>query len=377
MRVLIIAPTPYFSDRGCHIRIFEEWRALVAAGHAATVYTYHLGRDVGPGKIQRIKSVDSYRKTSAGPAWTKLYLDWLLYRKIRQSVRPGEFDIIHAHLHEGTAIGWLVAHWLKIPLVADWQSVLTEELKSYHWLPFGLRHIVQWFEGWLGRKADWIFVSAPRALDILRELHPALTDKTELLLDGVHALQPHPAEWPVPEVITIVYAGGMGEAKGVPVLIEALEQLVERGGKFKVLLIGQMPTSLQDRLASGPLQGRIEHITQVPYDQLITVLQRADIGVDPKPPTSTESSGKILNYMAAGLVTVAFASPTTRQLLDSSGVLVETPTAEALARQLEKIIQYPEDLWTWREDSYRRVKKEFLWSALFSAVVQRYAKLIK
>ena len=32
LRVLVVAPTPFFGDRGCHIRIYEEVRGLAALG---------------------------------------------------------------------------------------------------------------------------------------------------------------------------------------------------------------------------------------------------------------------------------------------------------------------------------------------------------
>ena len=46
MKILVIAPTPFFADRGCHIRIYEEARALIKKGHKIDIYTYHNGRDI-------------------------------------------------------------------------------------------------------------------------------------------------------------------------------------------------------------------------------------------------------------------------------------------------------------------------------------------
>ena len=42
----MLAPTPYFADRGCHVRIYEEARALIGLGHEVRIVTYHLGRDM-------------------------------------------------------------------------------------------------------------------------------------------------------------------------------------------------------------------------------------------------------------------------------------------------------------------------------------------
>ena len=45
MRVLMVAPTPFFGDRGCHIRILEEIRALRGLGVETLLATYAVGRD--------------------------------------------------------------------------------------------------------------------------------------------------------------------------------------------------------------------------------------------------------------------------------------------------------------------------------------------
>jgi len=44
----MVAPTPFFSDRGTHIRILEEAVALEKLGHQITIATYHIGRNIDP-----------------------------------------------------------------------------------------------------------------------------------------------------------------------------------------------------------------------------------------------------------------------------------------------------------------------------------------
>src|SRR5205823_13874044 len=43
LRVLMIAPTSFFSDYGCHVRILEEARGLQGCGHRVVICTYHHG----------------------------------------------------------------------------------------------------------------------------------------------------------------------------------------------------------------------------------------------------------------------------------------------------------------------------------------------
>ena len=46
LRIVMIAPTPFFADRGCHIRILGEAKALIDLGHELILCTYFLGRDI-------------------------------------------------------------------------------------------------------------------------------------------------------------------------------------------------------------------------------------------------------------------------------------------------------------------------------------------
>lgn len=80
MRILMIAPTPFFADRGCHTQIYEEIKALQALGHVIVLCTYGLGQEMPQVKTVRSFVFPWYKKLSAGPSYTKFffYPCWLL-----------------------------------------------------------------------------------------------------------------------------------------------------------------------------------------------------------------------------------------------------------------------------------------------------------
>src|SRR3989344_8633007 len=104
MRILVIAPTPFFSDRGGHVRILEELKAVKALGHKSVVFTYHLGNDVPGFEVRRTLRIPWYTKREAGTSYHKLYLDILLFWKVLIALWREDWDLIHAHLHEGAFI---------------------------------------------------------------------------------------------------------------------------------------------------------------------------------------------------------------------------------------------------------------------------------
>src|SRR5260370_37888047 len=78
-RILAIAPTPFFVDRGGHVQIYEQARALIKLGNTLELCTYHIGRDMPEIPIHRITNIPWYKKTDAGPSYQKLYLMILLF----------------------------------------------------------------------------------------------------------------------------------------------------------------------------------------------------------------------------------------------------------------------------------------------------------
>ena len=123
----MLAPTPYFADRGCHVRIYEEARALRSQGHDVRIVTYHLGRDMPGIPTIRIPRIPWYSRLEAGPSWHKLYLDLLLFFKAAMLIPDFRPQLIHAHLHEGAFIGYLLKRLSGLPLVFDYQGSVTGE----------------------------------------------------------------------------------------------------------------------------------------------------------------------------------------------------------------------------------------------------------
>src|SRR4051794_11013425 len=129
--ILTIAPTSFFADYGCHVRIWEEVKTLHNLGHRVVMATYHNGDDMPGLEIRRSWDVPWVKRVMVGSSRHKLYLDAaLLWRSLRVAleIKP---DLVHAHLHEGALIGAVVAKLLRIPLIFDYQGSLTGEMLDH------------------------------------------------------------------------------------------------------------------------------------------------------------------------------------------------------------------------------------------------------
>ncbi len=77
-RVLMIAPTSFFADYGCHVRILEEAEVLQKLGHQVTIATYHNGNPVPGLDVRRTLPIPWRRNYLVGSSRHKLLFDVLL-----------------------------------------------------------------------------------------------------------------------------------------------------------------------------------------------------------------------------------------------------------------------------------------------------------
>ena len=77
-RVLMIAPTSFFADYGCHVRILEEARILQKLGLSVKLVTYYKGRDLPGMDIERTRPTPWRAEYEVGSSRHKIAFDVLL-----------------------------------------------------------------------------------------------------------------------------------------------------------------------------------------------------------------------------------------------------------------------------------------------------------
>jgi glycosyltransferase involved in cell wall biosynthesis len=378
-RILMIAPTPYFADRGCHVRIYEEARALQALGCEVDVCTYHLGDDRPGLTTHRTVRIPWYNKLSAGPSWHKLYVDALLLLKTWAVARRFQPDVLHGHLHEGAAIGWAVGRLLGLPVVGDFQGSLSGELEAHEFVKnqgWFYRFVAQ-NEGWIDRLPQ---VAVASCDDVARELHERFGVRDVILaLDGVdtEAFRPDVEVGDLQSLVppgrrAVVYLGHLDGYQGVDHLLEASPRVLARAPQTTFLVMGY-PNEDRYRKKARDL-GVAEHVSfpgRIDYDQAARYLALGEVAVGPKL-SKTESNGKLYNYMACALPTVAFDTPPSREILGDLGVYAPRGDVEALADAIVRLLENREES---RELGIRlrqRVVEHFSWQNTAQQLLKAY-----
>ncbi len=368
----MLAPTPFFSDRGCHVRIYEEARALIRLGHEVRIVTYHLGRDMPGIPTRRIPAVPWYRKLSAGPSWHKPYLDLLLFVTAISEVRRFHPDLLHAHLHEGAFLGIFLKMLFRIPLLFDCQGSLTTEIVDHNFvrpgsLPYRLFHMV---EGFVNARADLILTSSGPAARDLCEHWTVPENRVRALLDGVDTEEFQRGdreavrrELKLPSSVPVaVFLGVLNRYQGIDILLQVVKIIRERSVPLHFLIMGFPHEQYQQRAIAEGLSDRVTFTGRIDYCNAARLLSAADVALSPKVSLS-EANGKLFNYMACGIPVLAFDTPINREILGEAGVYARFADAADFANCLEELVRQDDLRRDLAEKVRERAVKEHSWKA--------------
>lgn len=345
--ILHIGPTPFFSNRGCHIRILNEIRGIMASGRRVILCTYGLGGDVDGVDVRRIWKIPGYTKTDAGFSLFKPFADILLFLLVLKVVWQERITIIHGHLHEGGLIGWgvkLVLFWRRISLIMDIQGSLSGELRSYGTFK-KISFMLSFFyflERLICMMPDKIVCSSEASREFLITNCRVDQHKIELVGDVVPDtffetvdMQEMRNRLGIPVGKRVVmYSGSLLAGKGVDLLIDALKDVLSTDIDCHFVLIGYPKEWLEEAVVEAGLTDRVTLPGEIAYTTLADWLGCADLAVDPKPAGSGEASGKILHYMASGLAVVCFDTENNRQFLDGDAFYASESSAVGLAETI-------------------------------------------
>lgn len=392
--ILMIAPTSFFADYGCHIRIWQEAKALQQLGHRLVITTYHNGDDMPGLDIRRSWDVPWIKRAMVGSTRHKLYLDVALsYRALEVALRLRP-TLIHAHLHEGALIGAVLKRVLGVPLIFDFQGSLTAEMVDHRFLRADgpLYRPVRHLERLINVQADALITSTSNAADLLLRDFFFPAERLHTVIDSINTDRFRPfdgsaaweaerralrAELGIPAGRRIVvYLGLLAPYQGTNVLLEAARLLLREQPDVHFLIMGYPDVQSYQHLAES--LGVADHVTlpgRILYKDTHAYLALGDVAVAPKM-SATEGSGKIPQYMAMGLPVVTFDSPASREYLGDLGIYAELGSAADLAAKLRLALDQRD--WAARLGALGRERavRELSWDRAARQIEEIYAQAL-
>jgi glycosyltransferase involved in cell wall biosynthesis len=352
MRILMIAPEPFFEPRGTPFSEYHRIRALLELGHTVDLVTYPFGKDVSmPGlRVFRCLRPPFVSGVRIGPSLAKVPLDLALALASLRRALSGRYDVVHSH-EEGAAIGVVLSALLGIPHVYDMHSSLPQQLSNFAYSRSRLlRFVFDVFERLAVGRSRVVIVICPELQRLVEELRPGSEPILIENAPGAGDVAPtgraadiraefgFDASTPV-----VVYTGTFEAYQGLDLLFEAMARVKATRPDVRLLLAGGQPDQIEAARAGAAALGLADVVVfagERPSTEIPAFLEAADALVSPRS-RGTNTPLKIYQYLRAGRPIVATRLLTHTQVLDDEVAVLVEATADAFAAGILRAVDDP------------------------------------
>lgn len=347
MHVLVVAPQPFYRERGTPIATRCLIEALTAAGHRVDVLTYHVGEDprIPNVRVYRSAAIPFVRDVPIGFSLRKLLCDALIGWRLLFLARRNRYDVLHT-VEEAVFLGLLVRLVAPSRVVYDMDSSLPEQLLGRYTGLKALGSLLSRVERLAIARSDLVLAVcddlARRARSYATQTPVDVVEDVALLGDATGRADDLRRHAP-PGALLALYVGNLEEYQGVGEMLEAVAALRDAPQPFAFVVIGGTPDSVAvygQRAAALDIADRVTFVGARPLADLGAYLAQADILVSPRL-RGHNTPMKLYSYLAAGKPLLATRIRSHTQVLDDEHALLVEPEAGALARGLETLLADP------------------------------------
>ena len=354
MRILMIAPQPFFQPRGTPISVFQRLHGLSKLGCKIDLVTYHVGNDVEiPGvTIHRAPALPFIDNVKIGPSWAKILLDILVFLKTILMLLTNRYDVIHSH-EEASFFCVVLAIVFRKRHIYDMHSILSQQLagSSYGKL-WPIVALFRLLEISVLRTCDavitigsdieaYVTKHSPNVDQIMIENLPISTGENTVSPDQVEALR---EKLGLQGKIPVVYTGTFETYQGLDLLFDSIEIVMRHAPEIKFIMVGGKPHQVaywQNEMKQRGLHQCTHFVGTVSPEESIAYLHLAEILVSPRI-EGLSVPLKIYTYLHSGKPTVATRLYAHTQVLNDDMAMLVAPDKEEFAHGILQLAETPD-----------------------------------
>jgi glycosyltransferase involved in cell wall biosynthesis len=353
VKILLLAPQPFYQVRGTPIAIDLLASTLSTQGHEIDLLTYHEGdsREYHHVNHIRIRAFKFLNGVQPGFSAKKLMCSCVLFFTAFRLLRKENYDLIHAN-EEAVFMAYVFKKLFKKPYVYDMDSSMAAQLVDK--MPFlkHLRGLFSWFENLAIRNSVGVLAVCEALCDIARPHNI----NVELLTDVAMLDQLTPSD----EVVNlakqyqlastkIMYIGNLESYQGIDLLIEGFAMAIKQQADpenpdISLIVIGGTPETIsayREKCEQLGVTNSVVFAGPKPFSDLEAYMDQVDILVSPR--TQGENTPmKIYNYMASGKPMIATDIVSHTQVLDASIAQLVAVEPAAFAAAINTLAVSPE-----------------------------------
>lgn len=350
MRILLIAPHPFYTTRGTPIAVRLLAETLHSFGHQVDILTFPEGQDLDTPDIRifRIPNPLRIRRVPPGPSLKKIILDGFLICKAVTHAHRHRYDCVHG-VEEGGFIAWALKSLFGIPFVFDMDSYMSDQiLEKYP----GLKGISYGFKA----IEDLMIQQSCGVLAVCQSLKDTIAPISRRI--PVHLLEdvssaslvtntPYPLETPEhPGAKRLTYVGNLAPYQGIDLLLEgfalALRDINADPKPVLIIVGGNDADRIKYEAMSRDLQ-ILPHVCFLgprPIENLCSILEQSDVLLSPRT-QGTNTPMKIYAYMDVSKPIIATRLETHTQVLNDQNACLVEPNPVGMAEGIIHVIHDP------------------------------------
>jgi len=364
MKILFLAPQPFFQERGTPIAIDLMLCSLSDRGDEVDVITFPLGENRSyPGvDIVRVSPPFAPAVIKPGFSWKKIYCDIFVLWRAFQAVRTRRYDLIHA-VEESVFIAMVLKMIFRVPYVYDMDSsMVSQMLHRFPWLRVASRPL-RWLEQLAMRQAIAVVPMceclADRARRHCQGLVHVVKDVSLIpteVSDGAETIRATVQA----KGAVLMYVGNLESYQGLDLLLECFAKVHDSHPDAVLVIIGGTGPDIQKYRHKARVFGIAEYVHLLgprPVAALGDYLKQADLLVSPRV-DGENTPLKIYSYLDSGVAVVATDLPTHTQLVTANEAALSPPKAGAMASVIDRLLDDPAERQRLAQNARRLIRQE-------------------
>ncbi len=349
VRVLHLAPHPFFQNRGTPIDVELVIRALSERDDMELdVLVYPEGEDISyPNvRLHRVSSLAWIKGIRPGFSLKKLVVDIGMFFSAWKMVRKNSYDIIHAG-EESVFMAMFFKRFYALPYVYDIDSSIAQQMVEKY--P-SLTLVSKLFNAMERRAIRGALANAP-VCHALRELCEKNGSRKTVTLHDISQLKnpdlPRTGlirkEIPSDNLI-LLYCGNLEKYQGVDLLIESFPHVVEQTDNLDLVIIGGVEEDITFYRKKAETLGvgkRVHFLGPKPFEMLDQYLADADILVAPRT-KGVNTPMKIFPYMHSGRPVLLTRLYTHTQIVTDNETCLAEAEPQPFAQGIVRLARDPE-----------------------------------
>ena len=365
MKILLLAPQPFYQNRGTPIAVKLLAEVLANGGHHIDILAYHEGEDFSfPNiTIHRTPKIPGIYNIKPGPSWKKLVCDLFFFGKCLVMLQKTRFDLIHA-VEESAFMAAFLWYFLRLRYVYDMDSSFSKQIIEKYEILHPIENILKKLERIIIKKSIGVVAVCRYLEEIVLECDPK---KTLLRLEDISLLQKstHKAE-SLTETLSInnpiiMYVGNLETYQGIDLLLESFQKVIHKIAAVNLIIIGGSSEDIKKYRRKSimlDIHKRTHFIGPRPTSQLESFLEQADILISPRI-KGGNTPMKIYSYLDSGKPVLATRLSTHTQVLDDKIAVLTLPDPNSMAEGIISLIVDRKLASQIAENARERVKSKY------------------